>query len=178
MSKSKKSEIIAKLLETAENNVRAAREMLLGKNSNLTPDYQDKASGSLRTSLSGDNRVIEGVFEGESMIDADGKKYPVPPNYASKSKLVAGDVLKLTITVDGSFLFKQIGPVERKKMVGTIAKDGDNYIVVAGGKNYRVLTASITYFKLDIGDQATIAVPTAENSKWATIESAIISPDA
>ena len=32
------------------------------------------------------------------MIGPDGKNYPVPANYASKSKLIEGDILKLTIT--------------------------------------------------------------------------------
>jgi len=152
--------------------------MLLGKTTGPAPDYKDKAFQSLNTAFLGDGKIVEGVFDGEAMVGADGKKYPIPPNYASKSKLIAGDVLKLTITDDGSFLYKQIGPVERKKMVGTIAKDGDNYTVVAGGKSYRVLTASITYFKLNTGDQATIVVPASEDSKWATIESAVITPEA
>ena len=47
---------------------------------------------------------MEGVFDGQNMMGPDGKKYPVPANYASKSKLVEGDVLKLTISDDGSFI--------------------------------------------------------------------------
>jgi hypothetical protein len=34
------------------------------------------------------------------MQGSDGKKYPVPLNYASKSKLIPGDVLKLRIMKD------------------------------------------------------------------------------
>ena len=37
-----------------------------------------------------DGRVVDGVFDGEHMIGEDGRKYLVPPNYASKSKLVEG----------------------------------------------------------------------------------------
>ena len=43
-------------------------------------------------------RVIEGVFDGENMIGPDGKQYSVPANYASKSKLVEGDILKMKIS--------------------------------------------------------------------------------
>ena len=49
--------------------------------------------------------VVEGVFDGERMMGTDGIKYNVPPNYASKSKLLEGDILKLVIQEDGSFIF-------------------------------------------------------------------------
>ena len=42
-------------------------------------------------------RVVEGVFNGQNMIGGDGEEYPIPANYSSKSKLVEGDILKLTI---------------------------------------------------------------------------------
>ena len=54
------------------------------------------------------------------MVGSDGKNYPVPANYASKSKLVQGDILKLTIADDGAFLYKQIGPIPRKQVVGKL----------------------------------------------------------
>ena len=86
-------------------------------------------------------------------------------------------MLKLTIQDDGSFIFKQIGPIERKKLIGTIVYENDQYKVVAGGKSYQVLMASVTYFKLKPGDQTTILVPEIdEGAKWAAIESAVISP--
>ena len=50
------------------------------------------------------------------MLSPDGKNYPIPANYASKSKLVEGDLMKLTIAEDGSFIYKQIGPVPRSKL--------------------------------------------------------------
>ena len=68
------------------------------------------------------------------MIGPDGKNYPVPANYASKSKLVEGDIMKLTITEDGKFLYKQIGPVERKTVIGTLTSHDDQYFVEVMGK--------------------------------------------
>ena len=41
--------------------------------------------------------VIEGVFNGKEMVGPDGKLHGMSPNYASKSKLVEGDILKLTV---------------------------------------------------------------------------------
>src|SRR3989338_2876015 len=60
-------------------------------------------------------KVIEGIFNGQEMIGPDGSTYAVPANYASKSKLVEGDALKLTIAANGSLVFKQIGPVTRDR---------------------------------------------------------------
>ena len=108
------------------------------------------------------------------MIGTDGKQYPVPANYASKSKLVEGDMLKLTITPDGSFVYKQIGPVERKRVIGIVSQDDlGNYVVIAEGKAYRVLLASVTYFKADPGDEVTIVVPRDSETVWAAIENLV-----
>ena len=120
-------------------------------------------------------RVIEGVFDGQHMTGSDGKQYHVPPNYASKSKLVEGDMLKLTINPQGSFIFKQIGPIERTRIVGTLAQDPETkqYSVVAGEKFWNILTASVTFFHGDPGDETIILVPTTGPSRWAAVENII-----
>jgi hypothetical protein len=124
---------------------------------------------------SSESNVVEGVFDGEAMIGSDGKKYDVPPNYASKSKLVEGDILKLTITAEGSFLFKQIGPIERNRIVGMLTYEPvtGRYIVAADGKKWFVLTASVTYFRGKPGDEAVILVPKNAPSQWAAVENII-----
>lgn len=121
-----------------------------------------------------DGRIIEGVFDGESMVGPDGKIYSVPANYASKSKLVEGDIMKLTITPTGTFIYKQIGPIERSRIVGKLEKSADgNYTVTNDGRRWRILTASVTYFKGQPGDEAIILVPKAGESKWAAVENII-----
>jgi len=125
-------------------------------------------------SMEGENQVIEGVFDGQQMIGPDGQKYTIPSNYASKSKLVEGDMLKLTITPDGSFVFKQIGPIERDRLSGILLQDEDeNFKVVANGMSYRILTASVTYFRGEPGDKAIILVPKNHQSTWAALENII-----
>lgn len=61
-----------------------------------------------------DAQIVEWKFDGYFMIWADQKKYPVPLNYSSKTKLVPGDVLKLKILDNGQFVYKLINPVEKK----------------------------------------------------------------
>ncbi|MFH1621238.1 MAG: hypothetical protein ABIB04_04095 [Patescibacteria group bacterium] len=126
-------------------------------------------------SSTSDDKILEGVFDGQGMVGSDGREYSVPPNYASKSKLVEGDILKLTIKPNGTFVFKQIGPIERQRVVGTLVKDeitGD-WKVTALGKKFNVLTAAVSYHKGDAGDDAVILVPKAAPSKWAAVENVI-----
>jgi len=122
-----------------------------------------------------EERTIEGVFEGERMISSEGKSYSVPPNYASKSRLVEGDILKLTIKSDGTFVYKQIGPVERVRCTGKLAFDesASGYVVVCENKTYRVLTASVTYFDGQPGDEAVLKVPKSKDSVWAAVENIV-----
>lgn len=155
------------LIQEAETNLAAANELLIslvGDDTKTTPVIQEDNLG----------KIIEGVFDGQNMVGSDGKMYPVPANYASKSKLVQGDILKLTITEDGAFLYKQIGPIPRKQVVGTLKLENGHYFVEVGDKNYRVLLASVTYFKAKPGDQVSVNVPEDDTSaEWAALEAAL-----
>lgn len=118
-------------------------------------------------------KIIEGHFDGQNMIGPDGKTYPVPANYASKSKLVEGDTLKLTIAQDGSFIYKQIGPIERKKLIAKLDLENGQYVATVGSNQFRVLYASVTYFKAQPGDEVTIVIPAHGEANWAAIEAVI-----
>ena len=122
-----------------------------------------------------DGRVVEGVFDGQNMVGSDGRQYVVPPNYASKSKLVEGDILKLTIQPNGTFMYKQIGPIERQRVVGTLTRVemSNDWRVTAGGKKYAVLTAAVSFHKGDAGDDTVILIPKAAPSKWAAVENIV-----
>ena len=104
------------LLTEAETNLSAAKELL----TSMLGDGDIITTPAATVSESPEGKIIEGVFDGQIMIGPDGKNYPVPANYASKSKLVEGDILKLTIGESGKFLYKQIGPVERRTVIGTL----------------------------------------------------------
>ena len=135
---------------------------------------QDLKTAESDLEVMGEERIIEGVFDGEKMIAYDGQVHTIPPNYASKSKLVEGDILKLTITKRGDFLYKQIGPIDRKRLVGELSLDKTgNYLVMAEKKKYKVLPASVTYFKGQPGDEVIILVPKEAPSKWAAVENIV-----
>lgn len=120
-------------------------------------------------------RVVEGVFNGQHMVGSDGKIYSVPPNYASKSKLVEGDMLKLTISNTGSFIYKQIGPIDRRRVVGALGYDQTTgeYYVTSDDKRWSCIKASVTYFKGEAGDEVVLLVPMDAPSKWGAVENII-----
>ena len=163
-----KIQSLREMIANAERTMQSAKAMLLqleGKKRVGRPRKVEEIE---------DGTVVQGVFDGQVMQGSDGKQYPVPANYASKSKLVEGDVLKLTITPEGSFIYKQIGPAERRHAIGVVIQDErGNFMVVADGHPYRVLLASITFFKANPGDEVAIVFPRNEGATWASIENVL-----
>lgn len=139
----------------------------------LMDQQQRLAPGPIGSS--GGSRSIEGVFDGVHMVGEDGKQYLVPPNYASKSKLVEGDLLRLVVADNGRFVFKQRGPIERQRLMGVLSYNDqtDEWSVVADGRRFRVLAASVTYFKAQPNDEAVILVPCDNPSSWAAVENVV-----
>lgn len=170
--------IIKKILDGILDEIEKIKKILPGEleitgEISTTPDIDKLAED-------GQTKIVEGVFDGEAMVGSDGKQYDVPANYASKSKLVEGDILKLTINPDGSFLFKQIGPSERSRVVGILAYNPTEgrYLVTSNDKKWNILTASVTYFKGKPGDEAVILVPKNTPSRWAAVENIISKKEA
>lgn len=157
------------LIQEAETNLAAAKELLI---SIVGDDGQVVTPKNSTDDVTG--KIIEGVFDGQMMLGPDGKNYPIPANYASKSKLVEGDILKLTIADDGSFIYKQIGPVPRRQVIGTLVQHDGVYYVEANGREYRILLASVTFFRINVGDQVTIIIPEDNpDATWAAVEAAL-----
>lgn len=127
------------------------------------------------TNTDSKENFLEGVFNGEKMIGSDGKEYVVPPNYASKSKLVEGDIMKVTFAPNGRFIYKQIGPISRKRIIGILSFDEERQLwnVLHAGKTYKVLTASVTFYKGKPHDEAVVLVPTENDCGWCAMENVI-----
>lgn len=163
-----KIDSLREMISSAEKTIQGAKAML------LQLEGKKKVGRKRKIENEEEGTVVEGSFDGQIMIGADGKQYPVPANYASKSKLVEGDLLKLTITPDGLFIYKQIGPADRKHALGVVSQDEvGNYYVLADGKPFKVLLASVTYFRAEPGDEVAIIIPRQIESAWAAIENVI-----
>ncbi|MCL5094225.1 MAG: hypothetical protein M1355_03775 [Patescibacteria group bacterium] len=160
---------IIDLITAAQNSIHSAEQMLKSLG-----DKESKKPVSATPSKQGEATIIEGIFDGEKMLGNDNKEYPVPENYASKSKLVKGDTLKLTIGGDGSHLFKQILPVERKRIIGEVVDEGGYFKAISEGKSYKILNSSITFYKLIGGDKVALLIPAEEESDWAAVENKLL----
>ncbi|MFA6897496.1 MAG: hypothetical protein WCQ96_04405 [Patescibacteria group bacterium] len=166
--KQNKLVLLQQMIDNAERNIVAAKQIM----------KELSGEGRRAPKESETGQIVEGTFDGEKMVSMEGKIYPVPANYASKSKLVEGDILKLTITEDGSFVYKKISSVDTRKIIGTVMKDGkDKYFVNAEGRRYNVLFASLTYFKAQEGDEVILVLPKEKVSSWAAVESIISEED-
>ncbi|MDZ7612107.1 MAG: hypothetical protein U5L10_05060 [Candidatus Moranbacteria bacterium] len=171
--KEEKIESLQKMIADAEKTISSAKQMLAklqGPESGQT--YQAPSRNDE------EGQVIYGTFDGQIMIGEDDKQYPVPANYASKSKLVENDLLKLTITPTGNFVYKQVGPVERRYLIGIVEKDEKgNYVVNVDGRRYKILLAAATYFKVEPGDEVTLVVPRDQESTWGALENVLRKAD-
>lgn len=163
------SKKIVELLEEAGDLLNQAKAMM------KTDGFVFNKNGfdDRKQDLENTGSIIEGVFNGEFLIDKNNKKYPVPANYASKSKLVEGDILKLTILDNGSFIFKQIGPIERVKKIAKIKKVKNEVVADCEGTFYKVLPAALSYYQAKVGDEATVILPKGRKSIFAAIENVI-----
>lgn len=143
---------------------------------NIAPKTTDNTSIKAKeeaTEYFDDNsKIIEGLFNGEIMLGPDNKQYSIPTNYISKSKIVEGDKMKLTIKKDGTFIYKLIDQVKRTRAIGTLIKDetSKGYAVLIDGRAYKVQKASVTYYKGEIGDEVIAILPESKNCIWAAIE--------
>jgi hypothetical protein len=168
--------LVREMLDSCQRSLHSARKTL----AELTGDtvksggISDKQFQNLaKPSVSDEGQTIEGIFDGQNMVDTQGNTHPVPANYASKSKLVVGDQMKLNISPEGRFIYKCIGPVTRKTLKGTLTYEDGRYKILANGKAYNVLLASVTFNRAEVGDEISVFVPQDEESEWAAIDAVI-----
>lgn len=107
------------------------------------------------------NNDIIGVFKGEYIVTDNGLRYPIQQNYASKSKLVEGDVMALKITDDGQFIYKLTKPVQRRRLMAEVVVDDETGEMKAATQleKFKMLSSSISYYKIVPGKKLIIAVP-------------------
>ncbi|HNW55679.1 MAG TPA: hypothetical protein PKN62_01205 [bacterium] len=156
------------LVNRLENGLADLKQIIqaLGINNNLAVNIKDDGEEG--------SNIVEGYFDGEKMIAPDGKTYAVPANYASKSKLVEGDGLKLIIGSRGNFMYKQIGPIERQRLIAVLEQaDDGSYYAVSEHQRWRLLKASVSYFRAQNGDKIAILVPEGVPANYAALENLV-----
>ncbi len=138
-------------------------------------EWQEVANAELTSYYEEWVEVIEWLFDGYFMVGNDQKKYPVPMNYSSKTKLVPGDMLKLKVMPDWKFIYKLIKPAERKHLRAILSRTDENKFtaVTDEGTVYFLNQAAVTFFKGAPGDELYIIVNEKDNTSFAAIEAII-----
>jgi hypothetical protein len=160
------------LINSAQNSINSAKKILAW----LLPedtDWVDMDTYWLSMYSSGDEKIVEWVFTGESMLWPDGNTYPVPQNYASKSLLVQWSKLKAIIEPSGKIRYKIIEEIPFEIQKWIITKNWEKYQITTERKTYNVLVAAITFHKCEIGDTVTIRIPEWKEATYAVIETVI-----
>jgi len=119
--------------------------------------------------------VIEWLFDWYFMIGADQKKYPVPMNYSSKTKLIPWDTLKLKVMPDWKFIYKLIKPADRKHLRAILSRTDDNKFtaITDDGMVYFLNQAAVTFFRWTPWDELYIIINDKDDSSFAAIEAII-----
>ncbi len=176
-------QFVQNLLGNMENDMKRIR-LALNQLAKFDPENPESvehkeaetaAAQELKSYSEENAEVVEGKFDGYFMIGADQKKYPVPLNYSSKTKLVPWDLLKLKILEDGKMIYKLIQPIERKHVRAVLSRTDDNKFVAItdDGKNYFLNQAAVTFFKGKPGDELYILINDKEEMGFAAIEAII-----
>jgi hypothetical protein len=169
----KKLDSVLNLIEIAENNLKTAKSLLAELNTDKTiKSVSENKTPTLRsTEEAFALEVVEGHFDGESMIGDNGKVYPVPQNYASKTQLVVGDRMKWILTAEKE-VFKLIQPAQRERVTGTFAIEGENFVALVDNypASIKILKASATYamkqLGLKPGDEVAMYIPKDTTPTW------------
>jgi len=167
---------IRDFIVSAEKSIKNAKKLLkdvLDENNIDINTEIDLDTNWLNSYNSWDAKIIEGIFTWEEMLGSDSNTYPVPVNYASKSKMVQWDKLKLTIEANGKMIYKQIEPIDRDTRTWLLTKEKEKYQVVSDWKTFNVLTAAVTHFKWNIWDTISILIPSWKDATFAAIDSII-----
>ncbi|NRH21156.1 hypothetical protein HOO68_03870 [Candidatus Gracilibacteria bacterium] len=173
MVQDKQIKALKDLIQSAESSIRTARKMLESIIGDTSSDDFEVSTVGLNSYQSGDEKIVEGVFTGDSMLGPDGSVYPVPQNYSSKSLLVQGSRLKATIDTNGGIKYKIIEEIPFDTSLGIVTKNGEKYEITTDSKTYKVLMAAITFHKCSVGDTVSIRTPKGKDGTYAVIESII-----
>jgi len=119
-----------------------------------------------------ETKEIYGVFDGQHMVSDGGKMYPVMPNYASTTKLVEGDRLKLVIG-EGGMHYKQVERVKTGIFIGMAKEVEGRMMIEYNGKYYKAIQASLNYHDVKDGQELFIVLPLDRDADWVAIEGVI-----
>lgn len=102
-----------------------------------------------------------GKYDGMFMVTEASKKYPVPDNYAAKTKLVYGDRLKMIEGPEGR-RFKHAEKIPRVEAEATLTIKDGRFVAVAPEGSYKLIQSAVKYLRGEEGDKVKILLPRDE----------------
>ncbi len=168
-----KIKVLRDLIISAQTSINSARTVLSELLWDEADNFFEGDISHLSSYTSGEEKIVEWVFTGESMLWADGNTYPMPQNYASKSLLVQGSKVKASISPNGNIKYKIISEIPFTTTLGIVTKNGDKYQINTDSKTYNVLVAAITFHKCQIWDTVSIRIPEWKDATYAVIEAVL-----
>lgn len=173
------------LISKTENNLSRIK-LLIKKIENWEKEINDIELDEIMSWISKLNKpseneletIVEWIFDGVSMIWSDGKKYIVPLNYSSKSKIIQWDHLKLRINSDWTMIYKVILQVNRKNIKWLITKNDEGRFVALWDdeKIYNLNQAAVSFFHGKPWDEAILIINADKKCDYSALE-AIINVD-
>lgn len=134
-------------------------------------ELKSMSSGLLNYDAWSAGQIVEWIYDGMYMVGSDEKKYPVPLNYSSKSKLIPQDILKLTILPNGKLMYKLISPAPRSYIKATLSSSNNEYMAISDDwKTYKLNPAAITYFDLQVWEQMSVIVNSEGKWEYGAVE--------
>lgn len=164
------------LISQLENNIQELKNALAAPKkvsiSKLKKDLHKIKSLATDLGIKISTNEILWLYDGYNFVWQDGQNYSVPLNYASKSKLVPWDTLKLTIMEDWELRYKLINPASRKKTKAILNKNDDGRWIwtTKDNKSYILNLAAVTFYKWRPWDQATIIINPELDMQFAAVE--------
>lgn len=172
-----KLQLLGQALSAAESSLSLARQLLRELESQAPPPRpSDPPRGAPFPHAQPQPQARElpgvvGTFDGTYLTTLDGRKFPVPEGYASKTKLVFGDKLKM-IEERGQRHFKQIEQVRRIFANGIFSQKEGRFVAVTADGSYRLLQSSLRYYGGGEGDEVRIILPEGnKHAPFAAIDS-------
>ncbi len=104
------------------------------------------------------NEEIEGTFDGQFLVSSSGQKMEVPASYASKSRILFGDVVR-AYKEGGEQKFTVTTKQPRKKLKALTAKKEGKWYVVTGLGSYKIADSTAEFNNLQLNQEVNVLVP-------------------
>ncbi|MEN9389382.1 MAG: hypothetical protein RLY61_466 [Candidatus Parcubacteria bacterium] len=101
---------------------------------------------------------VEGTFDGTHITTPSGEKIEVPAAYASKTRILFGDTVKM-YDDNGEKKFKVMVKQPRKKLNALSTKKDNKWYALTGLGAYKISDSFAEFNKLGLNDPLTILVP-------------------